>query len=96
MDRLLVKTLLGRAKGYPLDITAGYYKSPIRDVRLFPPFARQIRSLEFKCVASDEAQNFSVVISGPVPLLRSTRKDTWAVLFPWSLPHFPSSKAPRT
>jgi hypothetical protein len=37
MDRLLVKTLLGRAKGSPLDITADYYRSPIHDVTLFPP-----------------------------------------------------------
>jgi hypothetical protein len=48
MDRLLVKTLLGRAKGSPLGITADYYGSPIHDVTLLSPFARQIRSLELK------------------------------------------------
>jgi hypothetical protein len=71
MDRLLVETFLGRAKGCPLDITADYYKSPIHDVTPLSPFAQQIRSLEFKNATSDEVQDLSVAVSGPLPLLHT-------------------------
>ena len=75
MDRLLVRTLLGRVKGSPLDITADYYKSPIHYGTLLFPFAQQIRSLELKSATSDEVQDLSMVISGPLPLLRTLEID---------------------
>jgi len=75
MDQLLVRTLLGRVKGSPLDITANYDKSPIHDVTLLSPFAQQIRSLELKQATSDEVQDLSVAISGPLPLLHTLEID---------------------
>ena len=70
-DQLFVKTLLGRVKGSPLDITADYYGSPIYAVTLFSPFAQQIRSLELEGASWDEVQDLSVAISGPLPFLRT-------------------------
>jgi len=75
MDFLLLYTLLGRVKGSPLDITANYYKSPIHYRSLLPPFAQQIRSLELESATSDEVQDLSVAISGPLPLLRTLEID---------------------
>ena len=75
MDRLLVRTLLGRVKGSPLDITANYNRSPIHYVALLSPFAQQIRGLELKSATSDEVQDLSVAISGPLPLLRTLEID---------------------
>ena len=75
MDRLLVRTLLGRVKGSPLDITANYNRSPIHYVTLLSPFAQQIRSLELESATSDEIQDLSVAISGPLPLLRTLEID---------------------
>jgi len=72
VDQLLLKTLLGRVKGSPLDITiADYYESPIYDVTLFSPFAQQIRSLELEDASWDEVQDLSVAMSGPLPFLRT-------------------------
>jgi hypothetical protein len=68
MDQPLVKTLLGHAKGSPFGITADYYRPPIHDVALLYPIAPQIGSLELKYVSWDEAQDFSVAISGSLPL----------------------------
>ena len=75
MDRLLVRTLLGRVKGSPLDITADYNRSPIRDVTPLSPFAQQIQSLELKSATSNEVQDLSMAISGPLPLLRTLEID---------------------
>jgi hypothetical protein len=75
MDRLLVKTLLGRVKGSPLDITADYNRSPIYDVTPLSPFTQQIRSLELKHATSDEVQDLSVAISGPLSLLHTLEID---------------------
>ena len=75
MDRPLVKTLLGRVKGSPLDITLDYYKSPVYDLTLLSPLAQQIRSLEIKSACSDEVQDLSVAISGPLPLLDTLKID---------------------
>jgi hypothetical protein len=46
-------------------------RAPIHDVTLLSPFARQIRSLELEFVSSDEAQDSSVTISGPLPLFHT-------------------------
>ena len=75
MDRLLVNTLLGRMKGSPLDIIADYYRSPIHDTTLLSPFAQQIKSLELKRASSNEVQDLSVAISGPLPLLHTLKID---------------------
>jgi len=75
MDRLLVRTLLGRVKGSPLDITANYYKSPIHYGSILSPFAQQIRNLKLKSANSDEVQDLSVAISGPLPLLHTLEID---------------------
>ena len=75
MDRLLVRTLLGRVKGSPLDITADYYGSPIHDVTLLSPFVQQIRNLELKSASSDEVQDLWVAICGPLPLLHTLEID---------------------
>ena len=75
MDRLLVRTLLGRVKGSPLDIVADYNGSPIHDVTLLFPFAQQIRSLELKSATSDQVQDLSMAISGPLPLLHTLEID---------------------
>ena len=71
MDQLLVKTLLGRIKGSPLDITVVF---PIH-VTLFSSFAQQIRSLELKCRSSGHVQDLSEAISGPLPLLHTLEID---------------------
>jgi len=74
-DKLLVATLLERVKGSPLDITTSYYGTPVRDVTLLSPFARQIRSLRIKSACSDEVQNLSVAISEPLTLLHTLEVD---------------------
>ena len=75
MDQLLVRTLLGRVKGSPLDIVANYYKSPIHYGSLLSPFAQQIKNLKLRSVNSDEVQDLSVAISGPLPLLHTLKID---------------------
>ena len=75
MDRLLVKTLLGRVKGSALDITADYGGLPIDDVTLLSPFAQQIRSLKLKRAPPDQVQDMSVAISGTLPLLHTLEID---------------------
>ena len=72
---LLVRTLLERAKGAPLDITVDYYKSTFRDLTLLTPSGRQIRSLELKKPSSYEVQDLSTAISGPLPLLHTLEID---------------------
>ena len=73
-DQLHMKTLLERAKGSPLDITADYYMTPIPDdVTLVSPFARQIRSLDLKHTFSANIQGLSTAISGPLPLLHTLK-----------------------
>jgi len=74
-DKLLVATLLERVKGSPLDIITSYYGSPVRDVTLLSPFARQIRSLRIKSACSDEVQNLSAAISEPLILLHTLEVD---------------------
>jgi len=71
MDRLLVRTLLGRVKGSPLNITADYRGSPIYYTALLSPFTQQISNLKLKSAASDQVQDISVAISGPLPLLHT-------------------------
>ena len=86
MDRPLVKTLLGRVKGSSLDITVDYYESPIDDVTLLSPFAQQIRSLKFERATSDQVEDLSVAISGPLPLLDTLKIDaTGSIKGPRSL-----------
>jgi hypothetical protein len=68
-----VKTLLERAKGSALDITAND-TDPVCTIALLPPHAKRIRSLDFVC--SDWVaiiQKFSEVSSGPLPLLTTLR-----------------------
>ena len=74
-DQFLIKALLERAKGSLLDIIANYYKSPARDVTLLSPFAQQIRSLYLERISSDQVQEFSETISGPLPLLHALKID---------------------
>jgi len=71
MDRLLVKTLLGRVKGSALDITADYRGPPIYYMALLSPFTQQISNLKLKGATSDQVQDISVAISGPLPLLHT-------------------------
>ena len=75
MDQLLIEALLERAKGSLLDITANYFMSPIRDVALLSPFAQQIRSLCLEYISSDQVQELSEAISGPLPLLHTLEID---------------------
>jgi len=70
-NRLLVRTLLERAKGAPLDITADYCASPVHSVALLYPFGRQIGSLTIRALSSDDVQDLSMAISGPLPLLHT-------------------------
>jgi len=79
-DRLLAKTLLERAKGHPLDITANYFMSPVHDVALLSPFVQQTRSLCLKGTSSDKVQELSASISGPLPLLHTLEIDTTGYL----------------
>ena len=71
----LVKTLLGRVKGSPLDITLNYYESPVYDLTLLSPLTQQIRSLEIQSACSDKVQDLSMAISGPLPLLDTLKID---------------------
>ena len=74
-------TLLGRVKGSPLDITVDYYKSPIHDVTLLSPFAQQIRSLDVRSACSDQVQELSTAIPGPLPLLHTFEIDAKGYLY---------------
>ena len=70
--RLFARTLLERAKGTPLDITADYNVSPIQDdVTLLPLFAQQIRSLRLRTRFPDDIRGLSMTISGSLPLLHT-------------------------
>ena len=70
-----MKTLLGRAKGSPLDITIDYYRSSFSDATLLSPFVQQIRSLKLKYTSSGEIQDLSIAIPGPLPLLDTLEID---------------------
>jgi len=93
-----VKTLLERAKGSALDITAGW-KDPVATVTLFLPHTAQIRYLSFEHNIWKDIQRFSEVNSGPLPLLRTliiSAVDEWDlhlpnVMTPPSLPLFTSA-----
>ncbi|KAF9643416.1 hypothetical protein BDM02DRAFT_3264106 [Thelephora ganbajun] len=67
----LVRTLLGRVKASPLDIILNYDGSRIHYVTLLSPLTQQIRSLIIKSACSDEVQELSETISGPLPLLHT-------------------------
>ena len=67
-----MKTLLERAKGFALDILAGYM-DPIRTITLLLPHTEQIRSLDFVDGRWSDIRKFSEFVSGPLPLLRILR-----------------------
>jgi len=58
-----------------LDIAVDHCGSPIDDVTLLSPFAQQIKSLKLKRSISDQVQDISVAISGPLPLLHTLEID---------------------
>ena len=68
-DELLLVTLLGRVKQFPLDITLHYSWSPVPSVALFSPFVQQIRTLTLHRPRRDDIRNLSTAISGSLPLL---------------------------
>ena len=63
-----VKTLLTRAKGSPLDITAAT-NDPAGAIAALPPYTQQIRSIYFSFAHWNDIQKISEVNSGPLPLL---------------------------
>ena len=63
-------TLLERAKGSALDIFVGE-DLPTALVGLLPPYAQQIKSVEFKRTDWEDIRKFSEACSGPLPVLRS-------------------------
>jgi hypothetical protein len=68
-----VKTLLERTKGSVLDVTVND-TNPVCVMALFPPYAKQIRSLDFVCnYWVNIVQRFSEADSGPLPLLTTLR-----------------------
>jgi len=67
-----VKTLLERAKGSALHITASW-TDPVGAVTLFSPHTAQIRFLSFVHNIWKDIQRFSEVNSGPLPLLHTLR-----------------------
>ena len=67
-DEFYVKTLLERAKGYPLDVIVSQW-APVSLMKLLCPHFKQIGSLHFKeCL---DIQKFSEIASEPLPLLHS-------------------------
>ena len=69
-----VKTLLGRAKGSPLDLIVGP-ETPIETIALLYPRARQIKHLEFWRSRWSYIRGFFEAIPGPLPLLRTLEID---------------------
>ena len=92
-----MKTLLERAKGTPLTIVASRTDS-VCTVSLLPPHTIQIANLEFTKNCWRDIQRFSVINSGPLPLLRTLNMNV--VWRSWdefdmgtSLSHSPFSEA---
>jgi hypothetical protein len=69
---IYVKTLLERAKGSALDITA-YHADPVGIIGLLSSYTKQIRFLDFSRNYWEDVQSFSEVNSGPLPLLTTLR-----------------------
>jgi hypothetical protein len=72
---IYVKTLLERARGSALDITA-HHTNPIGAMALLPPHTKQIKYLQFASSYWEDIQRFSEVNSGPLPLLTTLKIGT--------------------
>ena len=68
----MLKTLLERAKGTPLDIrSTRLHRADI--LALLSPHSQQLRTLEFVYDRWSDIQRFSEAVSGPLPLLHTLK-----------------------
>jgi hypothetical protein len=83
-----VKTLLGRAKGSPLDIRSAYL-ARAGTLALLSPHAQQFRTLDLVRDYWPNIQRFSEAASGPLPLLHTLKINVFEMLDPETV-DFPS------